>query len=229
MSGLAEGVLALSLGLLTAALTFLTVRGIARYRENPGRPQLAWTSGLGLAAAAMAVETLVYVGVASSAILEIYVFLSAAIVGVLSLGAARVLRRATLERGYAAYVAATNVVLAAGCALVPIVPSSMVQGGIIVGEPPLLLVVLSTLVTGPATIVLLGSAALSLRRTWRWQTLLLVAGALVLGAGGTLYIASFPIALYYAEFLGIVLLFFGLISLPKTAPAASAGTLATHA
>jgi len=43
----------------------------------------------------------------------------------------------------------------------------------------------------------------------------MIGGALILGAGGTLYIASFPVALYYAEFLGIVLLFFGLISMPQ--------------
>jgi hypothetical protein len=45
----------------------------------------------------------------------------------------------------------------------------------------------------------------------------MIGGALILGAGGTLYIASFPVALYYAEFLGIILLFFGLISLPQVA------------
>jgi hypothetical protein len=41
----------------------------------------------------------------------------------------------------------------------------------------------------------------------------------ILGAGGALYIASFPIALYYAEFLGIFFLFLGLVSLPSTARA----------
>jgi hypothetical protein len=44
-------------------------------------------------------------------------------------------------------------------------------------------------------------------------------GAIILGAGGALYIASFPIALYYAEFVGILLLFLGLISLPQASSA----------
>jgi hypothetical protein len=73
----------------------------------------------------------------------------------------------------------------------------------------------------PATVILLSASALSLRKSWRWQTLLMVAGAVVLGAGGTLYIASFPIALYYAEFLGILMLFLGLVSLPQVSTASA--------
>jgi hypothetical protein len=91
----------------------------------------------------------------------------------------------------------------------------MVNAGIITGNPPLSLLVLSSLVTGPATVLLVTASVLSLRRSYRWQTLLMVSGALILGAGGTLYIASFPVALYYAEFIGIVLLFLGLIGLPQ--------------
>ena len=62
----------------------------------------------------------------------------------------------------------------------------------------------------PATIVLLGFAVISLRRAFHWKGLLMIAGASVLAAGGAFYIASFPVALYYAEFVGIVLLFIGL-------------------
>lgn len=215
-----------SLGLLTAALVVLTVRGFQRFRERPNRVQLAWSSGLALAAAAMAIETIVYAGVTNGPLLAAYVFLSAAIVGVLSLGAVRVLHRPRLEAGYAYFTLGACAALAVACAVIPLDAAGMVSGGIITGNPPLVLLVLSTLITGPATVLLLLSAAYSLRRTWRWQTMLMIAGALVLGAGGTLYIASFPIALYYAEFLGIVLLFLGLISLPKTDPA-HAGTLAT--
>jgi hypothetical protein len=90
----------------------------------------------------------------------------------------------------------------------------------------LFLIVLSTLVTGPATVVLLASAASSLRRSRDWRTMLMVAGALVLGAGGTLYIASFPVALYYAEFIGIILLFVGLLSLKPAGAAVPSSTAA---
>jgi len=213
---------------LTLLLVILTVRAIVRFFETRSRPQLMWGAGLGLAAAAMAVESIVFFGVLSSPILQTYVFLSAAIVGILSLGATRVLRSPRLENVYTGYTLAACGVVAAACAFTPL-PTSMVTSGIITGNPPLMLIVLSSLVTVPATIVLLTATFLSLRRSHRWQTLLMAAGALILGAGGTLYIASFPIALYYAEFLGILLLFLGLVSLQSstTAPAATSAPHAT--
>jgi hypothetical protein len=210
--------IALSLVLLTTLLFILSVRALVRYGETRSRSQLMWGGGLACATAAMAVESVVFLGVVSSPILEAYVFLSAAIVGVLSLGATKILRRPRVERVYTAYILATTAVVAAASAITPL-PTSMVSAGIITGNPPLLLILLSSLVTVPATVVLLTATALSLRRSWRWQTLLMAAGAIILGAGGALYIASFPIALYYAEFIGILLLFLGLVSLPQASAA----------
>jgi hypothetical protein len=206
-----------SLLALSLMLLVLSVRAFVRYRASPTRPQLMWGSGLIFATGAMLIEAVVYLGPSSSLLLQFYVFFSAAIVGVLSLGATRILRRPRVETGYLYYIIGTCGLVALFSFLTPLPPSSMVSGGIITGDPPLLLLVLSSLVTVPATVILLTASYLSLRRTWRWQTLLMIGGALILGAGGTLYIASFPVALYYAEFLGIILLFFGLISLPQTA------------
>ncbi len=211
-----------SLGLLTLALAFLSVRGFLQYAERRVRMQLMWASGLALSAGAMAVETIIYAGIVDMLLLQAYVFLSAALVGVLSLGATKVLRSPRIERVYEIYTLAC-IALVGIAAFSVRVPTSIVQAGVITGNPPLLLILISTLVTGPATVVLLASAAVSLRRSRKWQTLLMIAGALVLGAGGTLYIASFPVALYYAEFIGIVLLFLGLVSLQKLAAATSAG------
>ncbi len=213
--------LEISLLLLTAALAFLSLRGYLQYLSKKVRVQLMWASGLTLATAAMAIEAIVYAGIVSELILQAYVFLTAALVGVLSLGATRVLRRPRLEAGYAWYTVAMCALVGVASFLTP-VPQNIVVDGVISGNPPLTLILLSTLVTGPATVVLLLSAAVSLRRSHKWQNLLMIGGALVLGAGGTLYIASFPIALYYAEFIGIVLLFLGLISLQRLAAATSA-------
>ena len=212
--------IAASLVALSLLLAILTGRGFARYVAARVWTQLMWALGLALATAAMAVEAAVYLGVVTELLLQSYVFFSAAIVGVLSLGATRVLRRPALERGYAVYTWAATGLVAVYSFLTP-VPLSIVHEGIISGNPPDLLLILSVLVTGPATVVLLASSVVALRRSWKWQTLLMVAGALVLGAGGTLYIASFPVALYYSEFVGILVLFLGLISLPQTAPAAA--------
>jgi hypothetical protein len=214
-----SALIAASLLFLTTLLLVLSARALGRYFENRSRSQLMWGSGLAFASAAMGVESVVYFGSTSSAILQAYVFFSAAIVGVLSLGATKILRSPRVESAYSWYIGATTAAVAIACAATPL-PASMVTGGIITGNPPLVLIVLSSLVTVPATVVLLTATAISLRRSHRWQSLLLAAGAVILGAGGALYIASFPIALYYAEFIGILMLFLGLVSLQTSAPAA---------
>ncbi len=221
--GPTDGAIAVSLGGLSAALGVLAVRGFVHASRTRKVAQALWAAGLALGAAAMAIELFAYVGVVSEALLEAYVFLSAAIVGVLSLGAVASFRRPRLTVGYSAYqivaLATTGVV-----SFTTALPRSMVSRGIIVGDPPLSLIVLSTLVTGPATVVLLASAFVSLRRSFRWSHVTMIAGACVLGAGGTLYLASFPVVLYYAEFVGIVLLFAGLVNLSRVAAPAPAAT-----
>jgi hypothetical protein len=210
-----EGVLiAVSLIALGVLLAVLSFRGLRKFFQDGARSQLWWGSGLALATVAMVIEAVVYLGVVTMPLLQAYMFVSAGIVGVLSLGATRILKNARVEAAYTYYTLAGCVVVALFCAITP-VSTGIVVGGIISGNPPVLILVLSSFVTVPATVVLLAASALSLRRSWRWQTLLMAAGALVLGAGGTLYIASFPVALYYAEFIGILMLFLGLISLPQ--------------
>lgn len=212
-----EYVFEASLLALAGVLVFLSVRGFLKFYEKRSLPQLAWGSGLLVAAASMAIEAVVYAGPDGSPVLESYVFLTAVLVGVLSLGATRVLRHPKVELAYAGYIAAASALLGVFCFTTPISSSSMVSQGIITGNPPLSLIYLSTLITGPATVVLLGATVVALRRTWRWQTTLMIAGALILAAGGTLYIGGYPIYLYYAEFIGIVLLFLGLVSIERMA------------
>lgn len=212
LTDLVEG----SLWVLTAALVFLAARGFLKFFEKNALPQLAWGSGLLLSAFSMAIEAVVYGGVVNSVILEAYTFCTAALVGALSLGATRVLRRPMLEKGYAVFQGVACAILGVACFLTPISVSSMVNSqGIIWQSPPTFLLLLSIVVTVPATLVLLAATAVALRRTWRWQTALMIGGALILAGGGSLYIVGFPVFLYYAEFAGIILLFLGLVSLNR--------------
>jgi hypothetical protein len=209
--------IALSLLALTITLAMVSARGLVQFVRGHVRSQLAWGAGLGLAAVATAVEFVVYLGVIDLPLLQTYVFLSAAIVGVLSLGCTHVIRSPWFRTGYTAYTLAACA-LVGGLSFATPLPDSMVSGGVITGNPPLTLIVLSTLVTGPATVVLLAAVVLSLRKAWRWRTVMMGIGAAVLAAGGALYIASFPVALYYAEFLGVILIFLGLVTLPHVVP-----------
>ena len=190
-------------------LTVLAGRGFVRFFTTHRHSQLGWGVGLAFGAVATAIELAAYVGTVSTLMLQAYVFFSAAIVGTLSLGSVRAFRRPLYRNLYAGYIIGVSAVVGVFCFLTP-VPSSMVQEGVISGNPPPFLLILSSLITVPATVVLLGFAVVSLRRAFHWKGLLMIAGASVLAAGGAFYIASFPVALYYAEFIGIVLLFIGL-------------------
>jgi hypothetical protein len=225
MNAISAGV-GVSLLALTVTLSTFSTRGLTRFVRDRAASQLAWGIGLGLAALATAVELVVYAGVVNRTLLQAYVFLSAAIVGILSLGCTRVIRSTRFRAGYTVYSLA-GCALVGGLSFATPLPTSMVSGGVITGNPPLTLLVLSSLVTGPATVVLLGAVVISLRRSWQWRTVMMGLGATVLAAGGALYIASFPAALYYAEFLGVILIFLGLVNLPQAVPipaAAGAGT-----
>jgi len=189
--------------------------------RDRSRTQVLWGTGLGFGATATAIELLAYVGIVSRILLQAYVFFSAAIVGVLSMGSMHAFRQARWSRGYLTYIGVSCAVVAFFSFTTPM-PASMVQAGVISGNPPLLLLVLSTFVTVPATVILLGACILSLRRHFRWRGLLMLAGASVLGAGGAFYVASFPVMLYYAEFIGIVLLFLGLVDFSRWAQAVGA-------
>lgn len=201
--------IAASLALLTGVLVSLAGRGFVRFYRTRKHSQLGWGVGLGFGAFATAIELSAFLGFVTPVMLQAYVFFSAAIVGTLSLGSVRAFKRPLYRNLYAGYIIAVSVVVGVFCFLTP-VPGSMVVNGVISGNPPVFLIVLSSLITIPATVVLLGFAVVSLRRSFHWKGLLMIAGASVLAAGGAFYIASFPVALYYAEFIGIVLLFIGL-------------------
>jgi hypothetical protein len=206
--------IALSLLLLCLVLGFLSVRGLIGAVKERSRHQLMFGSGLGLGTAAVAIEVAAYVGYVNTPMLQAYVFFSAAIVGVLSLGSAGSVKKGRFENVYSAFILAACGVVAYASFATP-VSVSIVKSGVISGNPPLLLLLLSSVVTVPATVVLLTASVLHLRKHFHARGLLLVAGASILGAGGAFYIASFPVALYYAEFLGILMLFLGLVDLSR--------------
>lgn len=223
-TGVESAGIAISLALLSLILGYLSIRGMYRAFGERSRHQLWFGLGLSCGTAALLVELLAYVGIVNSGLLQAYVFLSAAIVGVLSLGSAKSFRPGRFEVAYTSYMAVAIGTVAWFSASTPM-PISMVRAGIVAGNPPLLLLILSSFVTIPATVVLLTAAVVHLRRTFRPKGLLMITGACVLGAGGAFYIASFPVVLYYAEFVGIVMLFLGLTDLsrlslakPATAP-----------
>lgn len=209
-----EIAIAVTLAALSFVLGFLSVRGFVHSLRGGDPHQVVWAVGLSMATAAMVIELLAYVGIVTEPLLQAYVFFSAAIVGVLSLGTLRAFHHENWNRTYFGYTSVALAALAVLCFSTPM-PLSMVQSGVISANPPLSLLILSSFITGPATILLLYASVSSLRRSFRWRGLTMMTGAVVLGAGGLFYIASFPVMLYYAEFVGIILLFVGLVDFSR--------------
>src|SRR5579863_8196130 len=146
-----------SLALLAVALGGLSVRGLLKFARGGTRTQLWWGLGLGLGSAGMVVEFVTFLGLTNSLLLQLYIFLSAGIVGILSLGSACAYHSPRFEKGYTVYQAFCLALVLFFSFDLP-APANMVTQGIITGNPALLLLVLSSFVTVPATVVLLLAA-----------------------------------------------------------------------
>ncbi len=74
---------------------------------------------------------------------------------------------------------------------------------------PSLVIIASSTVTFPAAAVIIAVAALSYKSTKSRKMLSIITGVVIVSIAGTLYIAAYPEFLYYAEFVGILLLWLG--------------------
>ncbi len=214
----AEG--ALALGILAAVALVLTLAELRRFREGSGTAHGYWAVGLALVVVTLLEEAVFYGGLASVPYLRAYLFLVAVLVGALSLGSVQFWTRPLYRRAYAGYVVAVSGATGIACAFAPVSLSTIV-GGVVTGALPLSIVLTSSLVTFPAAVVMVVGSLRDAVRTRVWRRLYVASGVIVISIAGGLYIAAFPISLYFAEFAGVVLLFLGF----GVAPRRSAATL----
>lgn len=206
----------LSLGVLGLLSALLAVVEWRRYRAQGSRAHLYWSVGLFLVFFTLVEEAVFYQGYWSSLLLGSYFFLVALLVGVLSFGSAENGLPAPWRRLYMAYVAAAAVVVGYFCVIDP-VPESVLIQGVVAGNPSLGIVLSSTALTVPAATLMAGLALLGVYRKRVWRLAYIAAGILVISAAGGLYIVSIPVTLYYAEFIGVVLLYLGFGGVRPTA------------
>jgi len=170
--------------------------------------------GLFLVFVTLAQEVPLYVGIWSEPLIQSYLILVAVLVGVLSLGSAELSLPGRWRTLWFGYMGAMSVALVV-CGLIVSVPSSVVVDGVVSGQLPPVIEVVSSLITFPAAALLFVSSLYGAIRQRRLNLLYIAAGTAVISAAGALYIASFPAALYYAEFVGVVLLFLGFVKIPR--------------
>ncbi|MGA7476748.1 MAG: hypothetical protein WBW47_05955 [Thermoplasmata archaeon] len=213
--------IAASLGVLSVVAFVLAMLVLLRFRKERRACHLYWGVGLFLVFVTLVEEAVLDVGVWSQLLIQSYLILVAVLVGILSLGSAELSlsgRWRALWFGYIGVMSAALVILG----LMVSVPSSIVVGGVVSGLPPPSIEVLSSLITVPGALLLIVSSLYGALRQRRLNLLYIALGTAVISAAGALYLVSLPVTLYYAEFVGVVLLFLGFVKIPRlvgTSPA----------
>lgn len=197
-----------SLAVLAALAAVLSYAELRRFIAGNGRAHLYWGVGLVLVVVTLLEEAAFFAGVVADPLLRSYLFLVALLVGILSLGSAETGLSRRIRRGYSAFVLLVSVVLAFFSFTEPIT-APLVAGGVVSGNPPVGILLASTLLTVPAAVLMTVLSLFAAYRQRRPRLALVAAGILVISVAGGLYVASFPMTLYAAEFVGVVLLFLG--------------------
>jgi len=211
--------IALSLVALSVVTLVLAVLVLLRFRREHQPYHLYWGVGLFLFFVTLVEEAALDFGAWSELLIQSYLILVAVLVGILSLGSAELSLSTRWRALYFGYIGVTSAVLTVVTLEVSVSTSIMSQG-VVAGLPPTSIDVLSTLVTVPAALLLILSSLYGVYRSHRWHLLYIALGTGVISAAGALYLVSFPATLYYAEFVGMLLLFLGFVKIPHlTGPA----------
>ena len=202
-----------SIVVLAAVALVLAVAVLRRYSARHQACYLYWGSGLVLVFATLLAEAFFYIGFQSVWMIQLYLFLVAFLVGLLALGSMQLIGSLRARKAYVAYFGGATLLLLGTLVLFPSNPS-MIVDGIVQGNPPVPVIVTSSLLTVPGAAILIGLSGYAAYRTRRWQVLYIAVGTAVITIAGALYIATFPVSLYYAEFVGVFLLFLGFVRVP---------------
>lgn len=183
---------------------YLTMNYLAGRR----RSYLYWCAGMWVFALTDLFEVLFAFGLYSQLMAELYLFLIAFLVIPLAMGSLELTKSRASKMAYLAYSVLTALALAYVAFTSNV--GSIVTDSVFNGNMPVNVVLWSSTITIPGLIIIVVIAALSYLKTGRRKVLWIIAGMVAFAAGGFLYIASFPAAMYYMEFLGLVMLWLGL-------------------
>jgi hypothetical protein len=203
---------ALSITVITFVLSFVLAFYMTRkYKKSRASSLLFWSAGMQAFAIGVFIEVVFALGIATVPLVSFYVFLVALIVELLALGSIQLIKSKKIKRAYYAFCIVSTVLLAGSVIAYP-ASISFVTNYVAWGALPLVVTLLSTLITIPASIVLLAVAIKSYLKTRNKKLLSIIAGVVFVVIAGTLFILSFPALLYISEFVGILLLWYGFYS-----------------
>lgn len=190
----------------------------ANYVRDRSRSTLFWSFGLWLFVAGIVEEAFFASGVYSPLLIRSYLFIVAVLVEFLAIGSMQLIPSRISRNSYYIFSAIASAILL--YALLASSIGNIITTYVVFGALPLIVTMSSVIVTFPAAIILVVTAAIAYRKTSSLKMLSIIAGVFVVSAAGTLYIVSFPAFLYISEFIGILLLWLGFYTFRK--PLASA-------
>jgi hypothetical protein len=190
--------------LLSAGLTFFILK---KYIEKKQLNLLYWSSGLVVFTVAVLLEILMANNIYSRFLIDFYLFLVAILVQFLALGSFALYGNKKFLNYYYIYSALSTIFLIITLILEPV--GNIITMHIVYGILPLGITVSSSFVTFPAAAFIILIAAISYKKSHNKKLLSIIAGVVIVAIAGTLYIAAIPVFLYYAEFIGILLLWLG--------------------
>ncbi|KPV46642.1 hypothetical protein SE19_04615 [Acidiplasma aeolicum] len=190
--------------LLTAGLTSVI---FMKYQKNHGLHLLYWGLGLLVFVISVFLELLMAAGIFSRFLIDLYLFLVAILVDFLAMGSFALFGNKKYLNYYYLYTGLASIFLLITLIIYPV--GKIIIHHIVFGPLPLMVVVSSSFVSFPAAFFIILIAALSYKKSRNIKLLSIIAGVIVVSIAGTLYIAAIPVFLYYAEFIGILLLWIG--------------------
>jgi len=212
MSPTIQSTVELSTILIFVLSTILAVFLTQNYAQKRTLNYLFWSLGLWCFSIGVIEEIIFAYGFYSEALIDSYLVIVALLVQFLALGSIQLVKSKKVKQGYAIYAIASSALLVSLFSITSV--GNVIESHVVYGALPLSIVIASSLITFPAAIVIIVTAATSYRKTKSYKMLSIIAGVITVSIAGSLYIVQFPAFLYYSEFAGILLLWLGFFSFP---------------
>jgi Tfp pilus assembly protein PilV len=208
MNGIEIGVLASTIAVFAMSCGLAALITM-RYAKGKRQSHAFWGAGMWTFAFSVFLEIVFALGIYSRLLISIYLFSVVLLVVLLALGSIQLVKSRYAKTAFHFFAA-----LSLAYALYSIMtssPGSLVSDYVVYGLPPMPIVISSSIATSVSAVVIAAVALAGYARTRNARLLSIVAGVVVVSVAGTMYIASFPAFLYYAEFAGILLLWIGFV------------------
>ncbi len=196
--------------LLTAIPTIVLAAYMTKkWAGKKQKSHLFWSVGLWLFAITVLMETLFSQGIYSGLLIDSYLLLVVILVEMLALGSIQLIKSKLYRDIYYAFVAIITAITA--YLIFSKDQGNLIMNYVVAGQPSIPVIIASSVATFVAVIIIVFIAAISYRKTHNMKMISIITGVCIVSIAGTLYIASYPYLLYYAEFIGMALLWLGFV------------------